>query len=195
MSEEQENDMYMDDTTWDNRIAKILKWIKDHAELRKSDEDVADSVDIMRMNIKRGNKRSANRKKYWSSILLEGRHLPDWPIQKGKESNLPQHVQDSLKLMGAEVTEVYTTFWNDNPLIQQIAVVSDRNKDEGGSPYADAGTFAKGRVLATRQRFTKYFTGGRWDGNFDLESGFDISPPPVEEGAETTDEIGDSSDD
>tara|TARA_R110002167_G_scaffold235136_1_gene440383 strand:+ start:2321 stop:2989 length:669 start_codon:yes stop_codon:yes gene_type:complete len=186
MSDNTEKDMSMSDNDWDSRIGKVQTWIKEHRPLIKADEDVSDSVDIIKMNIKRGGKRSAMRKKYWSSILLEGRNLEDWPIQKGKESTLPMNVQASLKEMGNAVAEAYTGFWNDNEIIQQISVVSDRNKELGGSSYEDAETFAKGRVLAVRQRFTKYFNDGRWTGDFDATAGFNISPPPAEEGAATT---------
>ena len=183
----------MDNDAWESRISKVQDWMKEQKDLIKSDEDVADSVDIIKMNIKRGGKRANMRKKYWSSILLEGRNLANWPIQKGKESSLPQNVQDSLKAIGASVSEVYTNFWNDNEIIQQITVVSDRNKQHGGQPYENAETFAKGRVLAVRQRFTKYFNDGRWDGNFTAEDGLNISPPPTEEGAESAGETDDTS--
>ena len=181
MSDKKEQDMSMDDEAWNNRISKIQDWMKEQKDLIKSDEDVADSVDIIKMNIKRGGKRSQMRKKYWSSILLEGRNLDNWPIQKGKESSLPQNVQDSLKAIGASVSEAYTAFWNDNEIIQQITVVSDRNKEQGGQTYENAETFAKGRVLAVRQRYTKYFNDGRWDGNFSSEDGMNVSLPPQEE--------------
>lgn len=184
-------DMSMTDEQWDSRIGKVQLWIKEHRPLIKENEDVADSVDIIKMNIKRGVKRPQMRKKYWSSILLEGRSLHDydWPIRKGKESNLPQHVQTSLTELGNLVSAAYTDFWNSNELIQQITVVSDRNKELGGSTFDDAETYAKGKVLAARQRFTKYFTGGRWDGNLNLEDGFNISPPENED-----DDSGDSDD-
>lgn len=181
MSDKKEQDMSMDDEAWNSRISKIQDWMKEQKDLIKSDEDVADSVDIIKMNIKRGGKRSQMRKKYWSSILLEGRNLDNWPIQKGKESSLPQNVQDSLKAIGASVSEAYTAFWNDNEIIQQITVVSDRNKEQGGQTYENAETFAKGRVLAVRQRYTKYFNDGRWDGNFSADDGMSISLPPAEE--------------
>ena len=192
--ETEENEMYMDDTTWDSRINKVKTWMNENKDLIKSDEDIADSVDIIKMNIKRGVKRPQMRKKYWSSILLEGRNHPNWPIQKGKESSLPQNVQASLKVLGADVLEVYTNFWNTHPLIQQITVVSDRNKEIGGSPYDNAETFAKGRVLAVRQRFTKYFNDGRWNGEFVLEDGFGITAPLEEEGEGSNEASGDTDD-
>jgi len=181
MSDNKDKDMSMNDEDWTNRISKIQDYMKEQKELAKTDEDVADSFDIMKMNIKRGAKRANMRKKYWSSILLEGRNLPHWPIQKGKESSLPQNVQDSLKTMGEAVSEAYTSFWNDNAIIQQITVVSDRNKQKGGQVYTDASEFAKGRVLAVRQRYTKYFNDGRWNGNYDSEEGMTISLPPADE--------------
>ena len=181
-------DMSMDDEAWTNRISKIQDYMKEQKTMANEDEDVADSFDIIKMNIKRGSKRPHMRKKYWSSILLEGRNLDNWPIQKGKESSLPQNVQDSLKSIGEAVSEAYTSFWNDNQIIQQITVVSDRNKELGGQPYEDAETFAKGRVLAVRQRFTKYFNDGRWNGDFTAEDGLHISAPPADDTEETAGE-------
>lgn len=183
-------DMSMDDEAWTNRISKIQDYMKENKQMANEDEDVADSFDIIKMNIKRGSKRPHMRKKYWSSILLEGRNLDNWPIQKGKESSLPQNVQDSLKAIGSAVSDAYTAFWNDHQIIQQITVVSDRNKELGGQPYEDAETFAKGRVLAVRQRFTKYFNDGRWNGDFSAEDGLSISAPPADETTETTGEEG-----
>ena len=184
----EQKDMSMDDEAWTNRISKIQDYMKEQKAMANEDEDVADSFDIIKMNIKRGSKRPQMRKKYWSSILLEGRNLDNWPIQKGKESSLPQNVQDSLKAIGSAVSDAYTAFWNDHQIIQQITVVSDRNKELGGQPYEDAETFAKGRVLAVRQRFTKYFNDGRWNGDFSAEDGLTISAPPADETtqAETT---------
>lgn len=183
-------DMSMDDEAWTSRISKIQDYMKEQKTMANEDEDVADSFDIIKMNIKRGSKRPHMRKKYWSSILLEGRNLDNWPIQKGKESSLPQNVQDSLKSIGEAVSEAYTSFWNDNAIIQQITVVSDRNKELGGQPYEDAETFAKGRVLAVRQRFTKYFNDGRWNGDFTAEDGLSISAPPADDTEETTEGTG-----
>jgi hypothetical protein len=186
MSETNEKDLSMDDETWENRISRITQWMKEHRALIKEDEDVSDSVDILKMNIKRGGKRAHMRKKYWSSILLEGRNLHEWPIQKGKESTLPQNVQDSLKEIGISIHDVYVAFWNDNSIVQTIAVVSDRNKSQGGQSHPDAETYAKGRVLAVRQRMTKYFNDGRWDGNYNAEEGIEIGLPPNDEEESTT---------
>lgn len=177
-----ENEMHMDDGAWTSRIEKITTYINKHGKELRKDEDSADSLDIIEMNINRGNKRPNMRKKYWSSILLEGRSLDNWPIKKGKESSLPQNVQTALTDLGAAVQEAYTNFWNDNPIVQQVEVISDRNKEQGGSPYESAEEYAKGKVMAVRQRFTKYYNDERWSGDFTLDDGFNISPPPPAEG-------------
>ena len=185
----------------------IETWLDatENKEFLTSNEDIEDAVDLIRMNIKRGNRTADKRKNLWNQILIEGRDFTvdngaglDWPVAVGKESNLPTHVQASLKSLDTQVQDIYTAFWNDNPLIQQIVVISDRNKEMGGSPHADAEAFAQGKGLAVKQRFTKYFNEQRWNGELNIEEGFGISPPTADENApaeeETVDE-GDSSDD
>lgn len=186
----EKKDLSMTDEKWNTRIARIETWLdaKENADFLSSTEDIEDAVDLIRMNIKRGNRTADKRKNLWNQILIEGRDFTvengaglDWPVAVGKESNLPTHVQASLKNLDSQVQEIYTAFWNDNPLIQQIVVISDRNKEQGGSPHPNAEEFAKGRGLAVKQRFTKYFNENRWNGELDIEAGFNISPPPAEE--------------
>jgi hypothetical protein len=202
----EKKDLSMTDEKWNTRIARIEKWLDapENADFLSSTEDIEDAVDLIRMNIKRGNRTADKRKNLWNQILIEGRDFTvengaglDWPVAVGKESNLPTHVQASLKSLDSQVQEIYTAFWNDNPLIQQIVVISDRNKEMGGSPHPNAEEFAKSRGLAVKQRFTKYFNENRWNGELDIEAGFNISPPPAEEKATEpeTESEGESSDD
>jgi len=202
----EKKDLSMTDEKWNTRIGRIEKWLDapENADFLSSNEDIEDAVDLIRMNIKRGNRTADKRKNLWNQILIEGRDFTvengaglDWPVAVGKESNLPTHVQASLKSLDSQVQEIYTAFWNDNPLIQQIVVISDRNKEMGGSPHPNAEEFAKSRGLAVKQRFTKYFNEKRWNGELDIEAGFNISPPPAEETTtETeTESEGESSDD
>lgn len=205
----EKKDLSMTDEKWNTRISRIETWLDatENKEFLTSNEDIEDAVDLIRMNIKRGNRTADKRKNLWNQILIEGRDFTvengaglDWPVAVGKESNLPTHVQASLKSLDTQVQEIYTAFWNDNPLIQQIVVVSDRNKEMGGSPHPDAEAFAQGKGLAVKQRFTKYFNENRWNGELDIEAGFNISPPPAtvtEEvpSEETQETDGDSSDD
>ena len=204
----EKKDLSMTDEKWNTRISRIETWLDatENKEFLTSNEDIEDAVDLIRMNIKRGNRTADKRKNLWNQILIEGRDFTvengaglDWPVAVGKESNLPTHVQASLKSLDTQVQDIYTAFWNDNPLVQQIVVISDRNKEMGGSPHPNAEEFAKGRGLAVKQRFTKYFNEGRWNGELNIEEGFGITPPPAEEtGAENADAQetdGDSSDD
>ena len=79
------------------------------------------------------------------------------------------------------VEDAHIEFWNNNPIIQQVSIISDRNKELGGSPFENALDFAAGKAFAVRTRWTKFYTDKRWDGTLDLEAGFGITPPPVEE--------------
>tara|TARA_R110002020_G_scaffold2_8_gene89 strand:- start:1449 stop:2087 length:639 start_codon:yes stop_codon:yes gene_type:complete len=205
----EKKDLSMTDEKWNTRIARIETWLDapENADFLSSTEDIEDAVDLIRMNIKRGNRTADKRKNLWNQILIEGRDFTvdngaglDWPVAVGKESNLPTHVQASLKSLDTQVQDIYTAFWNDNPLIQQIVVISDRNKEMGGSPHPNAEEFAKGRGLAVKQRFTKYFNENRWNGELNIEEGFGISPPPADvnadaENADAQETDGDSSDD
>ena len=192
----EKKDLSMTDEKWNKRIGNIVEWLDDplNKKFLSSTEDIEDAVDLIRMNIKRGNRTADKRKNLWNQILIEGRDFTvengagvDWPVAVGKESNLPQHVQTSLKSLDSQVQEIYTAFWNDNPIIQQIVVVSDRNKDLGGSPHADAEAFAAGKGLAVKQRFTKYFNENRWNGELNVEEGFNVKAPAADSTvAETT---------
>jgi len=202
----EKKDLSMTDEKWNKRISRITDWMENPAneEFLNSTEDIQDACDLIRMNIKRGNRSADKRKNLWNQILMEGRDWTaekqelltiSWPVAVGKESNLPQHIQDALKNLAGQVEEVYTSFWNNNPIVQQITVISDRNKELGGSPHEDADAFASARVLAVKQRFTKYFNDGRWDGGLNLETGFNVSAPLPEETEDAPEETGDSSDD
>ena len=183
----EENEMMMDDDNWNSRVEKIQAFIKEHQKELKTDEDYAESLDIIKTQIKRGARRAEMRKKYWNAILLEGRTLPHWPIKKGKESSLPQNIQDALSAVSEELTQVYTDFWNNNPIVQVVETVSDRNKTLGGQPHPSAESYVKSKNLAVKQLLTKHFQNDRWTGTFSLDEddegnivGLDIAPPPTD---------------
>ena len=188
----EEKDMRMTDAQWTKVIAPIEQFHKDHQKALKADkangEDWGESLSIIRSQIKRGNKNASNRVKYYTLIKDEGRDLPNWPVKKGQASKLPQHVQDSLNTMGDDLLTAYTEFWEANPIVQATSIISDRNKELGGSQYEDGEKFAQSRVLAMRQRFVKHFTAGRWDGNF-VEDGMSIDPPPATEGDDSSESV------
>jgi|TARA_B100000085_G_C18401427_1_gene454752 hypothetical protein len=192
-TEKKEKDLSMTDEKWNSRITKVEEFL-DHEgnqDYLNSNDDIIDAVELIRMNIRRGNRNSAKRKNLWNQILIEGRDLTveksdgalatNWPIQKGAESNLPAFVQASLSTLEQMTIDATVDFWNNNLVIQQTNVISDRNKEMGGSPYPDGLEMAKARGFAVKQRFTKYFTTGRWDGKLNLEEGLNIKPPIAEE--------------
>ena len=189
MSNENVKDMSMKDNVWEANIAKVQGFLKEFKTELAGNEEAQESVGIIKSQIKRGNKHPNRRKKFWHAIRVEGGDLEDlfeegeikWPVQKGKQSSLPANVQASLAQISEVAHEAYVTFWNDNPIVQSTSIVSDRNKELGGSSYATAEEYADARVLAIKQRFTKHYTNQqRWDGEYNVE-GFNIAPPPTNE--------------
>ena len=183
-----EKDMSMNDNTWEANIAKVQAFLKEYKTVLAGNEEAQESVNIIKSQIKRGAKHPNRRKKFWHAIRVEGGDLEDlfeegavkWPVQKGKQSSLPANVQASLALISTEAHTAYVNFWNDNAIVQSTSIVSDRNKELGGSSYTTAEDYADARVLAIKQRFTKHYTNEqRWDGEYNVE-GFNISPPTVE---------------
>tara|TARA_R110000824_G_scaffold64572_2_gene168664 strand:- start:6190 stop:6780 length:591 start_codon:yes stop_codon:yes gene_type:complete len=188
MSNENVKDMSMNDNTWEANIAKVQAFLKEYKTVLAGNEEAQESVNIIKSQIKRGAKHPNRRKKFWHAIRVEGGDLEDlfeeeqikWPVQKGKQSSLPANVQESLSQITVAAHEAYVNFWNDNAIVQSTSIVSDRNKELGGSSYTTAEDYADARVLAIKQRFTKHYTNNqRWNGEFNIED-FNIAPPTVE---------------
>jgi len=190
-------DLSMTDEAWNNRVADVETFLShpDNQDFLSSDETIEDGVELIRMNIRRGNRNAAKRKTFWKQILDEGREWKnenyetigyDWPARVGKESNLPQHVQASTRQIYDLTYDAAVAYWNNNPIIQVVSIRSGRNKEEGGQPYPDAEEYAKGKAFAMKQRFVKLFNDGRWDGNFSLD-GMTVSLPPADENETATD--------
>ena len=203
--EKKEKDLSMTDEAWNKRIGRIEEFLnlEGNQEFLNSTDDIIDAVELIKMNIRRGNRNAEKRKNLWNQILIEGREWTmekqellamDWPVSIGKESNLPAHAQASLKQIKKLVAEAYAEFWNTNPIIQMTSVISDRNKEIGGAPFENGIDFGDGRGVAVNQRFTKYFNEGRWNGEFSLEDGMQIAPPPAEETTKAEETEGESDD-
>tara|TARA_R100000808_G_C2111797_1_gene125658 strand:+ start:138 stop:797 length:660 start_codon:yes stop_codon:yes gene_type:complete len=209
LAKDKVKDMSMTDDEWNRPTGRITEWmtpakIKEIKAAFKDDaealEDATQGIALIKSQIKRGNNNSKNRVKYYDVIKTEGRAFLSfgWPIQRGQQSKLPEHMQESLNEMCDAAHPVFVELWNNNPIIQVTSLISDRNKTSGGSTYADAESFAKAKVLALRQRFVKHGTAqkdkdgveheARWDGNFDI-GGMTIAPPFVAETDDAQEEV------
>lgn len=174
----------MNDADWGSRLSKIEPWIKTYAPELKKNELHADALDSIRRQIKRGNSHPGLRVKFYKVMLEEGRDLPHWPVKKGKESNLPTLVITSKTTM-AEAMTVYADIWDNNPIVQEIERVSDRNKEHGAQPYENGADYASAKISAAQQRFVNLFKAGRWNGVFEVGN-TTVTLPPAEEAVETS---------
>jgi len=191
----EKKDMSMDDNTWGSNVLKVQTFLKEYKTILAGNEEAQESVGIIKSQIKRGAKHPNRRKKFWHAIRVEGGDLEElfeegevvWPIKKGKQSSLPAEVQASLTQISSAAHNAYVEFWNNNPIVQATSIVSDRNKELGGSTYLTAEAYADARVLAIKQRFTKHFTNNRWNGEYNVD-GMTITPPtPTTTEGESTD--------
>tara|TARA_R110002167_G_scaffold235136_1_gene440392 strand:+ start:5506 stop:6081 length:576 start_codon:yes stop_codon:yes gene_type:complete len=90
------------DAKWAEKVELLQAWIK----LNKKDESLEDTIDQLKLNIKRGNKNMDKRPKAWASMLAECRDVAGTPIGgTGGNSNYPQEVQDVLELVHAGLVE------------------------------------------------------------------------------------------
>ena len=190
--DKKEKDLSMTDEKWNSRVERIEAFLslEGNQEFLNSSEDIQDAVELIRMNIKRGNRDSTKRKNLYHQIRIEGMDWKvenydtletSWPVGHGQTSSLPVEVQGNLDAIVKMVEDAHIEFWNNNPIIQQVSIISDRNKEMGGSPFENALDFAAGKAFAVKTRWTKFYTDKRWDGTLDLEAGFGINPPSVEE--------------
>ena len=198
----EKKDLSMEDEEWNSRVEDVETFLA-HAgnqAFLSSDETIEDGVELIRMNIRRGNRNPAKRKTFWKQILDEGREWKkehgadvemDWPTSQGKPSTLPPHVQQSTTDIYNMTFDASIDYWNNNQIVQITSIRSGRNKEEGGQPYADAEEYAKTRAFAMKQRFVKLFNDGRWDGNYSLEDGMTISLPPATENGEGDEDASD----
>lgn len=186
-------DLSMEDEAWNSRVEDVETFLA-HAgnqAFLSSNETIEDGVELIRMNIRRGNRTATKRKTFWKQILDEGREWKrehgaevemDWPTSQGKPSTLPVHVQNSTQDIYNLTFDAAVNYWNGNSIVQITAIRSGRNKEVGGQPYPDAEEYAKGKAFAMKQRFVKLFNDGRWDGNFSLTDGMAIALPVDEAG-------------
>ena len=178
MTNEKKERQWTDDE-WTTATNPLKDWIKEN----KSNEEMEDTIDSLKLNIKRGVKNATKRAKAWASMLLEMRGIEDSPIGgKGMASTLPANVQASLKEIRTALIEERQKAFGD--MTSKILV---RRKGKGDDQvsffYAnaleEATSWANGRIASLK----KEYNANDWDGTIEgLASR--VSQPTVEENAE-----------
>jgi hypothetical protein len=148
---------------WTTATEPLNEWIQTH----KNNEDMEDTIDSLKLNIKRGKKNESKRAKAWASMLLEMRGIDDSPIGgKGAQSTLPQSVQTTLKtIREALVQERQLAFGS---MTSKIVVRRSGKGDEKqtffyNNALEEATSWANGRIASLK----KEYNNDEWDGTIE----------------------------
>ena len=153
-------DYSMDDEAWNKRTVKVRTYLENN--------DLGDMEQVILWNLNQGENDAANRKRYWTSITTLFGMLPDSPISRGRESDLPEEVSQTIAKIAAIYAEAFSAPFATDPLFGEI--VRKHGKSGYGS-YADAGEYHKSLQTAMKSALTTYYRnhlkgrdGPQWNG-------------------------------
>jgi len=153
-------DYTMDDEKWTARVNLITNHI--------ANNDVGSMKAVLEWNLETGTSDVANRKRYWSNITNLFATVDNSPIRLGKQSTLPQAVQDSLASLKAIYAEGHSALFATHPLFGEV----ESKRGAYSTPYGDSESYVSAMVDLFADRMTTYYTNYRdniadkkqWDG-------------------------------
>ena len=154
-------DYSMDDEAWNKRTVKVRTYLEAN--------DLGDMEQVILWNLNQGESDVANRKRYWTSITTLFGMLPDSPISRGRESDLPEAVAQIINKIAANYGEAFSAPFATDPLFGEI--VRKHGKSGYGS-YEGVGEYQKSLITAMKSSLTNYYRnhlkgrdGPQWDGS------------------------------
>jgi hypothetical protein len=154
-------DYSMNDEAWNKRVSKIDTYLESN--------DLGEMATVIRWNITEGTADPSNRKRFWTSITTLFGMLPDSPISRGRESDLPEVVQQQITAISVKYAEAYCAAYATDPLFGEIV---RKHGKSGGGVYANIEEYNKSLVSSMKSRLTTYYrnhlkgqSGPNWDGS------------------------------
>tara|TARA_R110000824_G_scaffold222785_1_gene410552 strand:- start:2433 stop:2966 length:534 start_codon:yes stop_codon:yes gene_type:complete len=154
-------DYSMDDEAWNKRVSKINTYLDAN--------DLGEMAAVIQWNINEGTKDTSNRKRFWTSITTLFGMLPDSPISRGRESDLPENVQQAITAMSVTYAEAYCAAFATDPLFGEIV---RKHGKSGGGVYETVDEYAASLKSSMKSRLTGYYrnhlkgvSGPQWDGS------------------------------
>jgi len=153
-------DYTMDDEKWDARVSLI------ETDLSANDRGSMEAV--LRWNLETGTIDVENRKRYWTNISNLYATVDNSPIKFGKQSTLPQVVQDSLASLKQIYAEGHSALFATHPLFGEV----ESKRGAYSTPYGDSESYVSAMVSLFADRMTEYYKNHRdnvagkkqWDG-------------------------------
>jgi hypothetical protein len=156
-------DYSMDDASWEKRKAKVSTFL--------ASNDIGEMEQVINWNMTSGDNDEDNRKRYWTSITTLFGMLPNSPLGRGRESDLPNEVQQTILDICGMATPILEALHDDD----LMGGLLERHGKSGGGLYETAQEYAEKEVKAIKGRLTKYARNHikevedvhTWDGSID----------------------------
>ena len=153
-------DYSMTDEKWNKNKSKVTTYLENN--------DLGDMAAVIQWNLNQGDTDVDNRKRFWTSITTLFGMLPDSPITRGRESSLPEEVQQTINSIAAQYAEAFSAPFATDPLFGEIV------RKHGKSDYAtydDSDDYAETLKTQMRNALSSYYrnhsksqSGPNWDG-------------------------------
>ena len=163
ITKEEKKDKEWSKEQWDEKCELLQTWIDGHNQKKYED-----TVMTLKVNMNRGKKDKSLRVKSWNAILLEMRDIPDSPVGgRGIASNLPEPVQDVLKVVEAGLIEEQTFEGKFTRLVTFTRKSTGKDKDKvtirtfHENDLARATAYAKGKISMLKKMYAENL----WDGS------------------------------
>ena len=153
-------DYSMTDEAWNKRAVKVRTYLENN--------ELGDMEAVIRWNLNQGDTDVDNRKRFWTSITTLFGMLPDSPITRGRESSLPEEVQQNINSIAVQYAEAFSAPFATDPLFGEIV------RKHGKSDYAayeDASDYGETLKTQMRNALSSYYrnavkgqNGPQWDG-------------------------------
>jgi len=153
-------DYSMDDDAWNKRKNKITTFLEN--------EDVGDMQAVIEWNLNQGDSDPDNRKRFWTSITTLFGMLPNSPISRGRESDLPEEIQQAILSLSVRYATAYAAAFATDPLFGEIV---RKHGKSGGGVYESNEDYHNSLKASMKARLTGYYrnslkgnSGPNWDG-------------------------------
>jgi hypothetical protein len=154
-------DYSMEDDAWNKRALKVRTYLENN--------DLGDMEQVILWNLNQGQNDAVNRKRYWTSITTLFGMLPDSPISRGRESDLPEEVSQAIAKIAANYAEAFSAPFATDPLFGEIV---RKHGKSGYGVYADVGEYSDSLKSSMKSALTTYYRnhlkgrdGPQWDGS------------------------------
>ena len=139
-------DYSMDDQKWSKNENKVLLYLENN--------DVGDMKAVIEWNLNQGRNDAEIRKRFWTNITNLFAMLPNSPISRGRESDLPEEVSQTITQIAAQYAEAASAYFATDPLYGEIV---RKHGKSGGGVYESREEYQESLEKSMKSRLTTYY--------------------------------------